>query len=181
MRRLRVAGVERGTQTEEEVIEVPRTRMTPVAKSSSSTSGIPSKRSSSLRRRHGNGRSSEGAGHEERQPAAEENPTRSVELESEDARLNARWRQELWVMELVLQREQRPETEPVEAYLRLGPSRSSPVSHAPDRTCTLSSELVLLGRFQGTGGCRASIHLARAMIAPLGFSVALPASSLGSP
>ena len=112
IRRLRVSSVERSTQTgeEEEVIEVPRSQSASVARSSSSTSGTAS-RSSAVRRRNDGS-----TGRAEVQPADGRASARTVEQETEDERLNARWREELRVMEQLRWRELQPEPEAVEVY-----------------------------------------------------------------
>ena len=112
IRQLRVLSVEQGTQTDddEEVIDVPRASSTSVARSSSSTSGDPSTARTLRRRRGGGERQPEGQVGEE--PAA----ARPAEPDEVDERLNARWREELMVMEQLRWRELQPEPEATEIY-----------------------------------------------------------------
>ena len=70
-----------------------------------------SSRPSQLRRRN-----SGSASQAEEQPTAEQAPERPVGPQTEDERLNARWREELMVMEQIRWRELQPEPEAVEVY-----------------------------------------------------------------
>ena len=112
VRQLRVMSAEQATQTDddEEVIDVPRVSSTSVARSSSSTSGDPSTARTMRRRRGGSERQPEG------QAGGEPAVTRPAEPDEVDERLNARWREELMVMEQLRWRELQPEPEATEIY-----------------------------------------------------------------